>query len=96
MLARIQKKLPVDLGKGIVRLDKREFRGENIAVAMIYPNPLNPNRYVVIHSGTAAQAIFYAAHLPELVPDYVIYDASTWPRKGGLVLDDRSVLAAGF
>jgi hypothetical protein len=63
---------------------------------MVYPNPLNPERYVLVYTGASREALFYADHLPELLPDWVVYDASTWQAKGGVALGDRDVLAAGF
>ena len=47
--------------------------------ALIYPNPLNPDRYVVLNSGfTFADAAptSNALQIPEL-PDYAVFDLET-------------------
>ncbi|MCP4679567.1 MAG: prolyl oligopeptidase family serine peptidase [Deltaproteobacteria bacterium] len=96
LLARIRDKLPIRIEDGAVSLGKKQFAGQGVAASFIYPNPLNPERYVVVHTGVSLQALFHVGHLPGLLPDYIVYDASDWGRKGGLVLDDRKILTAGF
>jgi hypothetical protein len=91
----IQDKLPIRVQGGAVSLGSERFEGPAVAASFIFPNPLNTDRYVVVHTGVSKEALFYAAHLPELLPDYVVYDASPWGRKGGLVLENREVLTAG-
>jgi hypothetical protein len=96
MLAKIAKSLPIRVeGEEILLGDKR-FRGRAPAASFIYPNPLNAKRYVVVHTGVSLEALFYTAHLPGILPDYIIYDGPTWAWKRGRLLDDRKVLAAGF
>jgi hypothetical protein len=96
LLARIADRLPIRALPGAIEAGGRRFEGERVAAAFIHPNPLNPARYVLVHTGASRAALFYADHLPELLPDWVIYDASSWPEKGGVVLGERAVLAAGF
>ncbi len=96
LLARIHDKLPISITDKAVLVGKKRFAGQRVAASFIHPNPLNPDRYVVVHTGVSLQALFHVGHLPDLLPDYIVYDASDWGRKGGLVLDDREVLTAGF
>ncbi|MFO8074338.1 MAG: alpha/beta hydrolase-fold protein [Polyangia bacterium] len=96
LLDRIDERLPIRAGDGWIEAGGRCFEGETTSAAFIHPNPLNPDRYVVVHTAASVAGLFYAAHLPELLPDWVIYDASDWGRAGGLVLDERELLAAGF
>jgi predicted esterase len=96
LLARIAGSLPIRASRGAIEAGGRRFEGDRVAAAFICPNPLNPARYVLVYTGASKEALFYADHLPELLPDYVIFDASSWQTKGGVVLGDRSVLAAGF
>jgi hypothetical protein len=44
-------KLPVGWTRESVRLGNRSFAANEHVPALIYPNPLNPSRYVVINSG---------------------------------------------
>lgn len=94
VLARIIDKLPVKWGADGVMLGTRKFAAATNAVVMIYPNPLNPKKYVVINSGNTfreyAQSTnsFQVAYLP----DYAVVDLTTppdarWPGK---------IAAAGF
>jgi hypothetical protein len=61
---------------------------------LIYPNPLNPNRYLVLNSGPTQREVDYlnnARQVPRL-PDYAIVDTTTPP-------DEKTVgkiVAAGF
>jgi len=94
VLARIADQLPVRWSAEGVQLGTRKFGAGNNAVVMIYPNPLNPKKYVVINSGNTfreyAQSTnsFQVAYLP----DYAVVDLTTppdarWPGK---------IAAAGF
>ena len=94
VLARIIDKLPVQWSADGVALGARKFAAATNALIMIYPNPLNPNKYVVINSGNTfreyAQSTnsFQVAYLP----DYAVVDLTTppdarWPGK---------IAAAGF
>ena len=94
VLARILDKLPVQWSANGVALGARKFAATTNALIMIYPNPLNPKKYVVINSGNTfreyAQSTnsFQVAYLP----DYAVVDLTTppdarWPGK---------IAAAGF
>jgi hypothetical protein len=68
-----------------------------VAASFVYPNPANPSRYVVVHTGVTPAAVYYASHLPWLLPDYVIYDGSKWNRRNGMLFgSDRQVIDGGF
>ncbi len=82
LLARIADKLPM------------RAKGENQVLLTIYPNPLNPNRYVVTNSGFTFREfdnLNNARQIPKL-PDYAIVDVTTPP-------DDKwpgKIVTAGF
>lgn len=97
LLQRIHSKLPIQMKNGAITAGEKQFKGSFVAASFIYPNPLNPARYVVVHTGVTNEALFYTAHLPTLLPDYIIYDASEWKTAGGTVLgENRSALLEGF
>ncbi len=96
LLARIAPSLPIRSGPGWVSVGERRFEGPHVAAAFVFPNPLNPERTVVVHTGASSDALFFANHLPDLLPDWIVYDASSWERAGGLVLGGRPALAGGF
>jgi hypothetical protein len=83
ILARIADRLPVKwtaAGKGIVVGGKR-YPADTHAPIFIYPNPLNPKKYVVINSGFTFREFDYlnnARQTPKL-PDYAVVDTTTPP-----------------
>jgi hypothetical protein len=94
VLARIAGKLPVQWTPDAVVLGTRRFDAASNAPVMIYPNPLNPKKYVVINSGFTFRE--YAEPNNSLqvayLPDYAVVDVTTppdlrWPGK---------IVAAGF
>ena len=88
VLGNIADKLPIKWSKQGIELSRTTFDGENHVVAMIYPNPLNPNRYIVLNSGFTFRDYDYlnnARQIPKL-PDYAVIDVRTppsprWPGK---------------
>ncbi|MEO1527857.1 MAG: prolyl oligopeptidase family serine peptidase [Planctomycetota bacterium] len=74
MLARIAPGLPVKWTEEWIQVGKKRFPRESHAVAMIYPNPLNPDRYIVLNSGFTFREYDYlnnARQTPKL-PDWAI------------------------
>ena len=56
-LRRVHASLPVTLdGNGVVAAGRR-YPGQDLGVILLYPNPLNPHRYVVVFSGLSPRAI---------------------------------------
>lgn len=81
VLAKIADKLPVKwTDKGVVVGDKTYDAGTHVPV-LIFPNPLNPQKYVVINSGFTYREYDYlnnARQVPKL-PDYAVIDVTTPP-----------------
>ena len=51
VLAKVLDKLPIKWTKEAINVSGRTFDPDSHGLAMIYPNPLNPQKYVVINSG---------------------------------------------
>ncbi|MGH9657529.1 MAG: alpha/beta hydrolase-fold protein [Bryobacteraceae bacterium] len=51
LIARVLPKLPLTWTREVIALAGRRFPASDHYVALIYPNPLNPARYVVLNSG---------------------------------------------
>jgi hypothetical protein len=51
VLAKIIDRLPVKWTQDAIEVDGTKYDPEKYGLSMIYPNPLNPTRYVVINSG---------------------------------------------
>jgi pimeloyl-ACP methyl ester carboxylesterase len=76
ILDKIAAALPVKWDKDSVRLGSETFDSGHHVPVMIYPNPLNPKRYVVLNSGFTFREYDYlnnARQVPKL-PDFAVVD----------------------
>ncbi len=77
VLARIADKLPIKWDAQGVRIgEKMTFDAAHHVPILIFPNPLNPKRYIVLNSGFTYREYDYlnnARQVPKL-PDYAIVD----------------------
>ena len=81
LLARIAGRLPVQWTAAGVVAGSQRFDAATHAPILIYPNPLNPKKYVVLNSGFTYREFDYlnnARQTPKL-PDYAVVDTSTPP-----------------
>ena len=81
LLARIASRLPIQWSSEGVIVGKTRFPAANHAPILIFPNPLNPQRYVVLNSGFTYREYDYlnnARQVPKL-PDWAIVDTTTPP-----------------
>jgi dienelactone hydrolase len=94
LLAKIADKLPVKWGNESVRMGSNSYPADHHVPVLIYPNPLNPKRYVVFNSGFTFREYDYlnnARQVPKL-PDFAVIDVDvpvSAHAPGG-------ILAAGF
>ena len=91
VLKKIADKLPIRWGESDVVVGDRKFAAEHHAAIAICPNPLNPNRYIVLNSSFTYREYDYlnnARQVPKL-PDWAIVDVRTPPnsRYPGKVVD---------
>lgn len=88
VLAKIADKLPVKWTETEVIVGDQKFLADKHAPVLIYPNPLNPTKYVVINSGFTYRAyddLNNARQVPKL-PDWAVVDLTVkpnarWPGK---------------
>ena len=81
MLGRILTKLPLNWSAEKVGIGRPSFAAAGHMPVMIYPNPLNPKKYLVINSGFTFREYDYlnnARQIPKL-PDYAVVDLSMPP-----------------
>jgi hypothetical protein len=94
VLAKIADKLPVRWDARGVAVGAKTYAAGHHVPVLIYPNPLNPKRYVVLNSGFTFREYDYlnnARQVPKL-PDYAVVDVdvpASSRAPGGIV-------AAGF
>jgi len=94
LLGKIKDKLPFTWDAKTITAGRKTFEANHHVPLLIYPNPLNPNRYVVLNSGFTFREYDYlnnARQVPKL-PDWAVVDVNTppssrWPGK---------VVEAGF
>jgi pimeloyl-ACP methyl ester carboxylesterase len=90
ILARIAAKLPISWNAEELRLTGKRFPAAHHVPVLIYPNPLNPRRYVVVNSSFTFREYDYlnnARQVPRL-PDYAVLDVdepATSQRPAGIV-----------
>src|SRR5262245_54161613 len=94
LLAKIASKLPIRWDSHEVRAGKDTFSSAHHVPVLIYPNPLNRSKYVVLNSGFTFREYDYlnnARQVPKL-PDYAVVDTRTpvSPRAPG------KIVGAGF
>src|SRR5262249_50547202 len=81
LLARVADRLPIKWTPTEIRVGHRTFSAEDHALILVYPNPLNPARYVVLNSGFTFRDYDYlnnARQTPKL-PDWAVLDLRTPP-----------------
>jgi pimeloyl-ACP methyl ester carboxylesterase len=94
VLARIADRLPIKWDSKTITVGDQSFDAKTHGLIMIYPNPLNPGRYLVLNSSFTYREFDYlnnARQVPKL-PDWAIIDLTEAP--GG----ERpgKIAAAGF
>lgn len=93
-LAKIENDLPIQWSTEAITVGGESFDSKHHVLAMIYPNPLNPERYIVLNSGFTYREYDYlnnARQTPKL-PDWAVIDLRQKP-------DSRypgKIVAAGF
>jgi hypothetical protein len=88
--------LPIRVREGAVEIGKETLTGRELGAAFIHPNPVRRDRYVVVVAGADVPGMLRATSLPDLLPDFVVWDHRVAPARGHLVLGSASVRAAGF
>lgn len=94
VLKRIVEKLPVQWTKEKFVFDGKTHDASKTAPVLIFPNPLNPNKYVVLNSGVTFRESAMGTNSQQTpkLPDWAVVDLDTpagadWPGK---------VVSAGF
>lgn len=88
LIAKIADKLPIIWRNNSIYVGNKKYSEDDHALSMIYPNPLNHKRYVVLNSGFTYREYAYlnnARQVP-MLPDWAIINLDTppgsqWPGK---------------
>jgi len=96
---RIQDDLPIQIQEEAIVLGNHRYSGEHVGLAMIYPNPLNQNRYVVVLSGSSWKGTSGVMKRIGSEFDYIIFDERTLGinlLQGNISIDGTSLLCGFF
>jgi pimeloyl-ACP methyl ester carboxylesterase len=80
-LRKIAEGLPLRAENGKLHLKNQDFAADKHVPLLIYPNPENPDRYVVLNSGFTFREYDYLNNARQVakLPDYAILDISVPP-----------------
>ncbi len=67
-----------------------------LGAEFIRPNPRRPDRYVVVVEGVGPLGTWRSLSLPDMLPDFVVFDEDVAPASGQLALGAGRVRTAGF
>jgi hypothetical protein len=81
---------------GAVIVGRERFTGKELGAAFVRPNPVRPDRYVVVVAGADAPGTLRAMSLPDLLPDFVVWDEGVAPSRGQVLLGAGSLRAGGL
>jgi len=78
LLGQIAGKLPLAWNEKQVGIGAKTFPADHHACILIYPNPLNPTKYIVVNSGFTFREYDYLNNARQVakLPDYAIVDLS--------------------
>jgi predicted esterase len=95
-VARIEDRLPIRVEGRRVVTGEAIHEGQEIGALFVHPNPLHPDRYVVVLSAPDVAGTLRALSLPRMLPDFVVYDAKVAGARGQMVLGSASLVAGGM
>lgn len=99
VLERVKDRLPIRIESDAVVVGARRFATPDVGVRFIYPNPLAPSRYVIVQGAPTVEGVAKGNGLPEFLPDYFVYDRTTFRGSRGQVRhagNGAAAVASGF
>jgi len=96
VLRELEGALPIRVDGDAVVIGSERITGDEVGAAFIRPNPKRPDRYLVVVEGTSALGTLRSLSLPDLLPDFVVWDKSVAPARGQMLLSAGALRAGGF
>ena len=87
---------PIKVDAGEVVIGGERMQGKQLGAMFIRPNPKRLDRYVVVVEGVDALGTWRSLSLPDLLPDFVVFDEGVAPARGQMLLSAGMVRAGGF
>jgi len=94
IVRRIAGRLPIRFEKDAYVVGDRRVPRAGAGLLMIYPNPLNPKRYVAIRDGVRWGATLSINHKYDFVPDFIIYSKDV--DRDGTMFESNDYICAGY
>jgi hypothetical protein len=96
LVRELEDDFPIKVSGDAILLGKKELRGPEVGAAFIRPNPRHPETYVVVMEALTPLGTMRAMSLPDILPDYAIYDRGVAPSRGQLILGAGTLLEGGL
>ena len=87
---------PIRVADGSVTVGDAKMTGRELGAAFIRPNPMRSDRYVVVVAGADVPGTLRSLSLPDLVPDFVVWDEALGPSRGQILVGAGSLRAGGM
>ncbi|NQT50782.1 NPCBM/NEW2 domain-containing protein, partial [bacterium] len=58
LIRRVMGQLPIRIEGNTVHFGSRQWQGDDLGLKLVYPNPLNPQRYVALFTGTTWRGVY--------------------------------------
>ncbi len=98
----LEPSLPIRIDGADVVIGDRHFSAKGdadrsqLGTAFIRPNPRRPDRYVVVVEGVGPLGTWRSLSLPDILPDFVIFDEDVAPASGQLLLAGARLRGGGY
>jgi predicted esterase len=92
----LEGELPIQIDGDAVVIGGQRITGNQVGAAFVRPNPKRTDRYVVVVEGVDALGTWRSMSLPDMLPDFIVYDADVAPARGQQLLSAGLVRAGGF
>lgn len=91
VLAKLADNLPIKIGDHRYEVGEKVYEGNDLGLVMCYPNPLNPQHYVLVYAGEPWGQKLSVNHKHDLLPDFEVFTTKSFGRD-----DTNDALCAGF
>ena len=81
--------------KSLIQIGERRYRGDNLILIFIAPNPGNPEKYALVVTGTGDEVLLQAGNLPFGETDYVLFRGQRLLESGDFEKTPATLTAAG-
>lgn len=91
--------LPIHVRPNEVRVGEKRFEGADLGALFVFPSPFAPKdtpRSIIVAAGASLGATLRIPAVPELVPDWVVFDRGILPAKGQQLSTPGKYVALGM